>query len=307
MREAERARAVVVSPQHISAGVVRTHWFLKSLRDSAQVILVGATSVLVTVGSMQTIAEASAWPGLLWWIGAGLAGGVLVIGRFTFLKPTYAQLSRQLASAEQDISLYRQSLQGAIDELASQLCEHVAGDERADTRVSVYSVENDEFVLQARVSRNPELEKRGRRSYPLHKGHIGRAWQSGSSLASFNSGSRAEWEAELVAESQFTAAEARLLSMFSRSILAKRLDSGREKIGLIVFESERASDFDVRSLQKLGRSRLLAALTDVVKASHSHLPRAQERRAERTGSAQRSSPAPVWINARSGSPTPTDQ
>lgn len=46
-------------------------------------------------------------------------------------------------------------------------------------RISVYKTYNDEFRLIGRTSVNPNLAKRGRQSYPITEGFIGKGWAEG--------------------------------------------------------------------------------------------------------------------------------
>ena len=46
-------------------------------------------------------------------------------------------------------------------------------------RISLYIIDNGEFVCCSRFSQNPNYEKRGRTSYPLNEGVIGEAWSTG--------------------------------------------------------------------------------------------------------------------------------
>ena len=192
---------------------------------------------------------------------------------------------------------HRAALQFVLDELSAQLSQYICKD-ATHTRVSVYSVENDEFVLLCRTSSNPTLERRGRPSYPLNKGAIGQAWANVWAIVNSEETEREEWEVSLT-NAGFTPEEAAGLTMHARSILAHRLDRGTTKLGVVVFESEQFELFDAADLKKVRGSRLYQALTEVVRASHAHLPRVKQRQEELEGQAPTVvMPEPVWKSAK---------
>jgi hypothetical protein len=281
------------------------YWRLRGLRDPAQVALSIALSVSVTAASMYGWAGLMTWPALLWLIAIAMLAALWVLGVFVWFKPTYADLEQQKAKAEEklreaealaraDVDEHRGALQGALDELLMQLHKYVCGDV-VDTRVSVYSAEAGEFILLARYSLNPLLERRGRSSYPLAQGAIGVAWAKRWVIDNSEDESRATWEASLVAGQGFSADEAAGLTMHARSIYAARLDRGQSKAGVVVFECEEPDRFTVKTTAKVERSYLRETLAAVVSASHVYFPRVKERQTELANVAVLPSPqSPPW-------------
>ncbi|MDQ1082839.1 MULTISPECIES: hypothetical protein [Microbacterium] len=294
-------------PHDHVAGVTRIYWRLRGLRDPAQVLLSIAVSACLTIAGTYGIPGVFEWPAVVWLI-VGLVLGLLwVFGVFVWFKPTYADLERQKAAAEEklsserersaeDVEAHRAALQGALDEILLQLHTYVC-DQEVDTRVSVYSVEDDEFILVARCSSNPFLEQRGRSSYPLSQGAIGVAWAKKFVIENNEHADREAWEASLVSQG-FTTAEAAALTMHSRSIYAERLDRDNRKTGVVVFECEEQDRFTSATLKKVQRSYLRETLAAVLSASHVYLPHVRDRHSQ-LADTQPAPPEPKWKSVSS--------
>lgn len=305
-KDAPDSEPVPVPGQHLS-WVTRYYWRLRSLRDPAQVILSAALTVCVTVASMHSFAELATWPTLLWPVGVLFVAVIWAFGYFKWFKPTYSELEQQKERALADlvtareaavaeVDEHRRALQGALDTLLAELGGYICGDS-VDTRVSVYSVEDDEFVLLARHSENPNLERRGRSSYPLTQGAIGVAWGRRSFIDNSEEDDREAWKRNLRAQG-FSAEDVEGLKMYTRCIYAQRLDRGNIKAGVVVFECEAPNRFDSKTMSKVSKSRLHNALAVLVSASHGHFPRVKERESERQGiEAPALVPEPVWKRA----------
>lgn len=290
--------------------MTRAYWNVRALRGLAPTVLSAAVSICVTVTTMHglpkkfTFPELWEWPGLKWVAAAGVLAAITLWGVLRWFHPTYGELQERLALAEQErdevaertadeLAQHRAALQGALDELLSQLAAYVYGD-TVDARVSAYSVEGNEFVLLARHSKNPAYEKRGRSSYKLTQGAIGVAWAREWVLENSETETRTEWEEGLV-EQGFSLEEARGLTMYARSIYGQRLDRGTTKAGVVVFEAEDKDKFNVKTLKKVERSYLRETLAAVISASHGFFPRVQERQQELEGTAPVALvPEPVW-------------
>lgn len=297
-------------PAEHMAGVARAYWKLQGLRDPGQLVLSAATTVCITVASMHGLPggleprQILEWSGLKWALAAVVLGVISAFAIFKWFKPTYSELAQQRAhaveqmnqakeAAADEVRQHRDALQGALDELLVQLATYVC-DDTVDTRVSVYSVEGDEFLLLARYSKNPNHERRGRSSYPLNQGAIGVAWARQWVIQNSSEETREGWEESLL-EQGFSSEEARHLSMHSRSIYAHRLDRGSAKAGVVVFEAEDENRFTAKTVSKVERSFLRETLAAVVNASHVYFPRVHERQQEIAGAPVISLvPEPRW-------------
>lgn len=283
----------------LTTGEVKTHWFLVELRNLANPALGAIASVLFTLWTVQDRASQWSMPSLLFLLGAGAMHVVWVWGYFTWLRPRYSELAQNQARAEGDLRHAQAALQAALDSLLMHLLKDRSLD-NPSCRVSAYSVEHDRFVLLSRRSVNPSLERRGRQTYPLEKGVIGQAWERQSARSEFEVESREEWEMELVSSEGFNADEARALTMFSRSILAVRVDSATDdKLGMLVFESESKTSFTASSADTLRRRPLFSAVADLIAGWHEHFPRAKEWNQERDGGpVVHYLTEPAWKNPR---------
>lgn len=277
--------------------VDRLYWGLKALRDPAQQVLGAGTTVSLAGAGFVGAPEVWVLPGAWWLVSAGAFALTWIVGMTTFLRPTYAQVSRTAAEAVRDAQGKGAAIHRALEAVLRGIALHMFKDS-VDCRISAYSVEEDEFVLLARVSSNPLHERRGRPSYPLTVGTIGAAWANITALDNIDAEDRASWEASLCQESGFTAEGAAKLTMLARSICAVRLDDGATKVGVIVMESEIFQQFGVSDLKRIRASILLSTATEIIAAAHPHFPRVAERKSERLGSGvEISLPEPTWKRA----------
>lgn len=282
----------------VSVGEARTHWVLVELRNLLNPILGAAISVLVTLWTV--LPEDQRWP--LQENPLALTAGALavlwIVGYLTFLRPRYSELAQQKSVAEKDLADAQGALQSALDSLLMQLLK----DRSAHTpscRLSAYSVERDRFVLLSRSSVNPVHERRGRPTYPLDTGVIGEAWAREGAHQRFDVDTREEWEAELVSSGNFTAEDARGLKMFSKSVIAVRVDTpSGEKVGMLVLESEDKDQFAPSAVDALRKRPLTAAITSLISGWHEHFPRAKEWHHElENGKPKAYLSEPAWKNS----------
>lgn len=275
-------------------GVEKLHWFLKGARDPLTVFLSAAAVFCFTMWTSFPSAERIV-TGVIWWgIGGAAAGLIYIVGLFTFLRPTYGALAKKEAYAQQALKSTRKSLQSTIDTLLQIQMKLLRLDGDSGVRISVYSVEHDEFVLIARRSKNPEHERRGRPSYPLQQGVIGDAWRSDSANYVSKATTRAEWNAECV-EQGFTEEEAAALTMMARSTAAIRIDTfAGDKVGMLVIESEDKEQLTKATITNVRRSAAFQGLIAIISESHSQFPRVLERENEREG---KPNPTPILDEA----------
>lgn len=259
----------------ITAGSERTHWILVELRSLLTPVASAGTSILLTLWTAKSD-NLWAFPQLLYLCGALLLGMIWLWGYLTWLRPRYSELAKKKAQLESELEDARLALQSALDALLTQLLKDLNLDVPS-VRVSVYSVEGDRFVLLSRRSANASYERRGRPTYPLDQGVIGRAWSQRSATHSFEVSSRDEWNNELVLSGNFSIEDASSLTMLARSIAAVRVDTGESNpVGMIVFESDEPDAFESKFVERLRRRPICNAITSVVTGWHEHFPRAKE-------------------------------
>lgn len=299
------------------------YFLLQSWRDGAQIVLTALSSLCFTVtgiiglNDLEALVTSWAWV----WPILGLSfAALLILGRFFFFRPTYADLIvdrnehiseigtlREAKVSEADVwrdtletaeRHHRSDLQMVLDSLVTQLLEHICKS-ATDCRISAYSVEGSEFLLLSRCSKNPLLEVRGRPSYPLAEGNIGQAWAKEWAIQDHESTERAEWEESLVDGGLFAPQIASTLTMQSQSICAQRIDRGSDKIGMIVLECENPGRFTQATIKRIQSSLILKSIADILWSSHTHFPRVAERQAELTSAVPaRLIPEPDWKRAK---------
>lgn len=279
-------------------GERRTHWLIVEGRNLANPLLAALASFLITIWTTHGVNDLWTWPALWWLFVALVTIGFWALCYFKLLRPRYSELAQSLAGAEAEIEGAQNALQSVLEAALAQLMIDRSF-ANAESRISAYSVEHDRFVLLARHSVNPVLERRGRATYPLDKGVIGKAWAAGSATRTDDVETREEWEELLVENGEFTAEEAAGLTMWARSICAVRVDLGpTHKLGMIVVESEVKNAF-VDGTAKTLRSRpIYSAVADIIQW-HEHFPRAKEWHEERlNGQATKRLQEPAWKSAQ---------
>lgn len=283
----------------ITSGEAKTHWALVELRNLTNPALGAGVSALVTLWTVQTDDARWAFPSLFLILGALVLAVGWLIGYLTFLRPRYSELAHDNAVTEQDLADAHGGLQAALDSLLMHLLKD-RGVAKPTCRISAYSVERDQFVLLSRSSVNPMHERRGRPTYALDTGVIGEAWAREGARQRFVVDTREEWEAELVSSGGFIPEDARALKMFSKSIIAVRVDTASgNKVGMLVLESEDKDEFAPSSVEALRKRPLTLAVTDLIAGWHEHFPRAKELHRElEGGTPKRYLSEPSWKNPR---------
>lgn len=207
-------------------------------------------TVLVVVGTILMAGwnhEAAFWFGAV----VFLAGTVLSVRRqraYETLREAYTTLERQsneVASASKAALDRRDAVISALSccELAflGQQLKYYSSE-----RITLFRPAPGGFTLVARWSMHPRYRASGREFYPLCEGCLGEAWNWGfaaeiglpdpkSALEEWLAVSKTKWHIPRQTAQEFT--------MKSRTYVAIRLEggTGREPLGVIVFESERTT------------------------------------------------------------------
>lgn len=166
-------------------------------------------------------------------VGAGLVGGIIAAKNTSDLQDDFDAVSR-------DLRTHASAVETVLRAIMVRVCTDL-GLYRDDTRASIYALDGDEFVLLARVSKNPTLKVGGRPSYPADQGIIGLAWKHGQYSITGLAENRAEWEREAVAEHGIPPEVAAKLRMQCRSIVGIRVDGVEPELhplAIVIFESE---------------------------------------------------------------------
>lgn len=175
---------------------------------------------------------------------AGLAASVVGIIWHIVAAPRYARLIRRESVSRARAMRRSVALQNIVESGMRSLMEDVKGTGRGvdfrKARASVYRYKNDEFILVARLSDAPALEKRGRASYPALGGLIGLAWEKGEGVVLDLPEDRQEWEDTCVNDYSMDRADVAGIAMQSKSLVGKRFDAPgnpKVRVGLLVMES----------------------------------------------------------------------
>ena len=115
------------------------------------------------------------------------------------------------------------------------------------SRVTFYYCHDDRLYTVARFSRNLELGKRGRSSYPPNEGCIGLAYTGGRIAFERFPSKEEEWIQYNMTQYKISERECRGMKMKSRVILAVRMEHDEHPMGAIAIESLN-SDFIDESL-----------------------------------------------------------
>lgn len=171
----------------------------------------------------------------------------------------------QVAKADQAIDAHHEELVDVVSGLARVLLEEFhdvdpranVENKRRHTRLTVYcrDRENHEFVPICRESSNPTLQKIGRKRYPDGQGIIARAWKEGFAVELSLPDDRQRWNENNIEKWGFSQSETSRLKMHSRSLVAVRLDYGRDAVGIVVVESEKARGVDARTTELIQESQ----------------------------------------------------
>ena len=220
--------------------------------------------------------------GLLWWLClcASVVGiiGALIHG--FWLHPTREELLRQSDRLGEHQKRWSTELHGALEVVARRLFEDIVT-KSSDARLSIYYHRDKCFVQVCRLSGDPDLRAAGRGRYLDSQGVISDAWKKGVTSVVRLSADRDEWVQECVDSYGMDVAVARDVAtrMQSRSFVGKRIDDGREPIGVILFESLAPLGVNNATFDQLegeGASMLLEVLTDILGVVKGSLDSEQE-------------------------------
>lgn len=182
----------------------------------------------------------------------------------TKLVETEQSLSKRLADWVDFKRKSFEGLKGVLDSYISNLViehykEHGGANPPGSMRVSIYTHDerNEEFSLIGRYSYNYLFKKKGRASYPLNSGAIGKAWIEGDANIVIQASPSDEmaYRRELE-EYGMGRSEIDGLTMRSVSFFAKRLNGGSSSntpIGVVLIESTDStlSDNELKLLARI--------------------------------------------------------
>lgn len=215
-----------------------------------------------------------------WWLGwSGLFFfGSLLLGIAAMLlqrwKPTYGMLKEDLEHVRRVNEQRGEAVEQTLQTLLQILATHCGADQQSD-RVSAYYFYENEFVMIARYSRNPEFSVAGRIKYAIDSGVIGEAWRlvEGIQVRTFPP-TRKAWLRRMGA-SGLASWEAENLTMQSVMIAAMRIESGGRSVGMLVFESIEENSVGFSTLDRAKGSLMFQAIADFVEARSPLTPRAE--------------------------------
>ncbi|PBI87610.1 hypothetical protein BKP42_61740 [Rhodococcus erythropolis] len=144
-----------------------------------------------------------------------------------------------------------------------------------DGRSSVYVHDARAFVMCARHSADPTLERPGRGFYPEDQGVIGMAWQSGSRVVTLPDPSTPEYMSDLTGKYGFDTEAAGKLTMTPRSILAIRypVEPTLPPLGVLVIESSKHRKFSNGAVDDVKNTNSWATLTAFLSTRSGDLPK----------------------------------
>lgn len=178
-----------------------------------------------------------------------------------------SEMERILADKDDQIDQLEDALEGDeirkreevkryIRNLAENRLEFRRAD-RYDDRISLYTHVDalNSFMLYYRFSKNPELQKLGRRTYSDQLGAIRDAWQHGQSYREYKHSYDTDPDAYIDEVCKFDNLDretVKNLTMHPKQLMAFRLDKGQDKYyGLIVIESNKEKRFDFKQVHQI--------------------------------------------------------
>ena len=164
---------------------------------------------------------------------AGLAWGLYAAPKVHELQQREA-LARRRAQDRTDG--LKDIMRLVLHEIATQMSLDLS-----HTRLSVYTHGHSSFSMVQRYSENPVLTAPSRTTYPDSEGLIGEVWSSGHcQLVTRLPKDREKWNQNCVDKWHIPHATASAMSMHSRSMLGRRIDTQgrhREPLGVVILES----------------------------------------------------------------------
>lgn len=171
----------------------------------------------------------------------------------------------------------RELIQDNLRDLAKE-CSLNSGPRpcRPDSRISVYCHDgnSERFIPIARISGDPEFEKKGRSYYPDNQGIICKAWRNEFYKYQFNSedGTDELWLKEQYELFAVPNDVARRFVMKSHSCVALRLEHRDTKIGVLVIESTNKDRADAKLMETvLGSSHFPPLKRALYRVNESHV------------------------------------
>lgn len=205
------------------------------------------------------------------------AAGVFILSATSILlqikKPSYQHLSREAVKSAKRGQAVELAIAKIVRKISQQHDVH-----GPQFRASVYYLSGDEFVMIVRNSADSNLEKPGRRRYPIRQGVIGRGWKHKNGVVAVRdlSEDKTEWLSEMANDHGLSRDEAAALTMHSCSIGAIRLDTSRNgAVGMVVFESLKRRGIDTPTLTSIKEAEYFDLLTEFVEAFAPETPRGE--------------------------------
>lgn len=155
-------------------------------------------------------------------------------------------------------------------------------------RASIYVYKEDAFFILGRSSKNPELSKLGRSSYPAGQGIIAAAWASSIKVLRDLPADRDEWNKRM-ADTGVPLDVAARLGMQARSLVAMRLErddtrGSARHVGVAVFEGLGPKEVALTVVDRAKALHEWNALWAVMESAAEELPDVVKARASTTSS-----------------------
>jgi hypothetical protein len=153
-------------------------------------------------------------------------------------------LSPKLANMEQSMALIGANFRTFCDGLMADLCAKLSVSREEVTRASLYIHQGTSFVLCGRYSPDPVLRQPGRPSYPDDQGCIASGWRNSWHFENDMGVSDEQYRTKSMERYNIDTETLKTIPMKSLFFAVKRIDDGRECVGLVVVESTRQDRFD---------------------------------------------------------------
>lgn len=240
--------------------------FAEDLKSHAPAIATAIASATLVYPSLSGLGMKD-HPRFLWWwfclVIAGICYCLAVL--FTVqIKPRRSALIKKVRDLDGKLDHFREDLRYPVRLLADYLLDDLsqALDEidLTSLRVSIYYHKRSKFILVERKSRNPRLEEIGRDYYPDDQGFISEVWEQGIShgdIEVIESDTDEDSEkTSLVTNAKNTGIPEEIATkiidrMRTRSYVGLRIESSREPIGIVLFESSKANGLPASCAQLL--------------------------------------------------------
>lgn len=205
--------------------------------------------------------------------------GVYLEGR---REKTIEERDEQLDLAQKVLDTLDSRLDDLLEELTEELKLTAGGNTQLPSgkcvRVTIYTHDPTErvFIPLGRRSTNPRFRDFGRKTYPDDQGLISRAWETGWGIETGLPEIESSWIKEVSERHSIPADVASKFRLKALSLAALRLQVGREKVGVIVIESDDPKGIGGSVLDDYPKSRAfseLKALMPILVARNDFGPR----------------------------------